>query len=289
MICVDPFNYFKVSTMIPDTVKKTQVYPINTLMYSAIEFVHDPTPNVIIGDSRSERFSTDYLSERTGKPFKNLSAKGGKLNEIADMFWLVNEHVKLENVYIVLNFNIYNGYAYADHVKGLKCLISNPLLYLFDRAVAEASFLVLKNSMSSAQSTTEIQNMSKEAFWTWTVNTRAAQQYGKWKYPDDGYSRLRKISAYCKNKGIKLSFIIVPLNSEYQQKVTEFKLDGAQSRFNRDIGKLALTYDYDYSSDLSRNKDNFGDPLHITMKVGNDIIDEIVDGKFKYGRILPNN
>jgi hypothetical protein len=289
VLCVDPFNYFRLFALIPDSTKKDTIYHLNTALFRVLEYVHDPSPNIIIGDSRSVRLSNAHFNRRTGEQYKHLSVDAGKINEFADLFWFANSRTHLDNVYIVFNFNLFNLYAYGDHVNGVTRLLRNPLLYLYDRSVAEASYLVLEAEIRDQRVEGVKSTPTKDEFWDWGLHTWSTQQYGKWKYPTAGYARLQEISRYCKRYGIKLTFIIVPVHVDYQKKVNDFNLADEEMQFKSDISKLATTYDFDYPNDLTANRDNFSDPVHITMEVGDSIIDEILTGSLRYGRLLVDN
>jgi len=289
VLCIDPFNYFKVFAFIPDSTKKETLYPLNNALFSTLEYVHDPSPNIIIGDSRALKLSNAQFSRRTGGQYKHLSVNAGKINEFADLFWFANSRAHLGNVYIVLNFNLFNLYAYGDRVNGVTRLLRNPLLYLYDRSVAEASYLVLRTAFLYKRVEVEKPVRTKDEFWIWALQNWATEQYGKWKYPTEGYARLQEVSQHCKRNGIKLAFIIVPHHVDYQKRVNDFNLSGAEMQFKSDIAKLATTYDFDYPNDLTANRDNFSDPIHITGEAGDLIVDDILTGSLKYGRLLSCN
>lgn len=283
VLYADPFNYFNVFRRIPESIKKEAVYSINAVLWNTIDFAHAPSPNIIVGDSRSERISLEHLKEKTGKQYKHLAASAGKLNEISDLFWFANSYTKPESVYIVLNFNMYNLYAYANRVSGAEAAIKNPLLYLFDRHVVEASYFVLMSYFLDKKHIVSKPFEKKDDFWAWSLENWPRQQYGKWKYPVDGYKRLRDISDYCRKNNIELVFIITPHHVDYQKKVNEFNLGNEQILFKRDISALSSTYDFDISTDLTMNKDNFSDPVHLSDKAAETMIDEILTGNLRYG------
>lgn len=286
VLYVDPFNYFNIFKGIPTAIKKQTVLGINNVLWYTIDYSHAPSPGVIIGDSRAERISVDHLTVKTGVQYKHLAASAGKLNEIADLFWFANSYKKLNSVYIVLNFQMYNQYAYANRIVGAEAAIKDPLLYIFDRRVIEASYLVSSAVLRNRKSFELKQPTNKDEFWTWTLNSWPNQHYGKWKYPMNGYKGLRDISDYCKKNNIQLTFIITPSHTDYQKQVSLFKLDSELIRFKNDISALAPTYDFDYINELTMNKDNFSDPLHLNVEVANSLIDEILSGNLRFGRLL---
>ncbi len=283
---IDPFNYFNCFEYVPNSLKYSQVHSINPVLWDTINYVHDPSSNIIIGDSRAEGISIDYLKRKTGKIFKHLTATAGKINEIEDYFWFATSYKKLENVYIVLNFNMYNHYAFANRIVGAEAVLKNPLLYIYNTNVLEASYLILKSSVWKDNIKTNSRRMSKDEFWQWTLNNYAYQQYGKWKYPAREYNRLEEISNFCKNNNINLIFIITPHHKDFQQKVAYYNLEKEQMQFKKDLSNLAPTYDFDYKNDINDNKDNFRDPQHVKGNIEDLIVDEVVSGNLKYGRLL---
>jgi len=288
VLYIDPFNYFSLLTGIPEGIKKETVSNFNDVLWYTIDYAHAPSPGIIIGDSRSKRISVEHLREKTGRQYKHLCGNAVKINEIVDFFWFANSYKKLESVYIVLTFSIYNLYAFANRVVGAEAAIKNPLLYVFDRHVIEASYLVFSSVFLKRNISLWEPPASKEEFWKWSLDNWSNQQYGKWKYPLNGYKGLRDISDYCRQNHIELTFIIAPNHTDFQAKVDYFNLNGEQIRFKKDISALSTTYDFDYVNDLTKNKDNFSDPVHVTEEVANSLVDEILTGNLHYGRLLTN-
>lgn len=284
VLYIDPFNYFELFKQIPVKVKKEIVWRYNSVLWTSIDYAHSPCPNIILGDSRADRISVDYLKQKTGKQYKQLTATACKINEIADYFWFANSKTKLESVYIILNFNMFNMYAFANRIVGAEAAIKNPLLYVFDRNVTEASYSVFKYVYLNKTNIVKNPAANKDDFWTWSLNKWPYQQYGKWKYPVNAYQRLKEISEYCRREHIDLVFIITPHHVDYQKKVTEFMLDNEQAKFKYDIAQLATTFDFDLDNEITRNRDNFSDPVHFEKT--DLMIDEIFSGKLHYGKLL---
>jgi hypothetical protein len=286
VLYVDPFNYFGVFDGIPVIKKQEIIYRDDRLLWNVIGYAKTPSPNIIIGDSRADCFSSEHLKEKTGEQYRHLSASACKINEIADLFWFANSHAKLENVYVVLNFNMFNHYAFADRVAGAEALIKNPLLYVYNRHVIGTAYSIFKSVFTTGKALALKPPSSKNDFWAWSLNQWSNQQYGKWKYPVSGYDKLRQMADYCRKEKINLIFIIAPHHVDYQKKVSQFNLSDEFIQFKKDISSLSTTYDFDLINDLTNNKENFTDPVHMTVEVGNIVIDEVVSGKLHYGRLL---
>jgi hypothetical protein len=286
VLYVDPFNYFRMFKGIPVDKKKEIVYYNDRLFWNMIEYDHAPSPCIIIGDSRADRISSEHLKEKTRRQYKHLSASACKINEMADLFWFANSYTKLESVYIVINFNIFNLYAFDDRIAGAETTLKNPLLYAFNRHVIDTAVLIFKSIFLTHETPASKKPTDKDDFWDWSLRNWPNQQYGKWKYPSQGYEKLRQMSDYCHKENIDLVFIIAPHHADYQKMVGRFNLSSEQKEFKNDISALSTTYDFDFVNELTENRDNFSDPAHVTMEVANKLIDEILTGKFNYGRLL---
>ena len=284
VVLVDPFNYFnyKISDSLLER-KRNFAHTLNPVLWDTLQFAHDPTPYLVIGDSRAQRLSMSQFQERTGNPYKILAASGGKINEMADYFWFANARTKLKMVYIVLNFNTYTHYAYANRIIGAEATLYNPLLYIFDRDVLSISWTLAEQTMRKVHPPASSTPISKEAFWAWALQAWAPNQYGKWKYPASGYARLNEISAYCRTQGIGLAFIVPPQHFDYQRQVGVYGLLDKQEIFKTDLTRLATTYDFDLENKLTQNNDNFSDPVHMTPEIGKLIVDEILTGNMRHG------
>jgi hypothetical protein len=288
VLYVDPFNYFHWFKGIPLDSKKAIVYKDDRIWWNAIEYSHAPSPYFIIGDSRADLISTERLSEKTGRRYMHLSASACKINEMADLFWFANSRSKPESVYIVIHFNVYNHYAFSDRVAGVEAIIRNPLLYLYNRHVIRTAVVILKSVFLAGKARSSGPPRDKAGFWAWSLEHWPEQQYGKWKYPAEGYEKLRRVSDFCRQQNIRLTFIIAPSHVDYQKKADQFGLGGEMIRFKKDVSSLSTTVDFDFASDLTRNPDNFKDPVHVKESVADTLMDEILTGKLHYGRLLKN-
>ena len=109
-----------------------------------MQFKRKPCNNIILGDSRMNRINISGIKEITNEDYYNFSYGGATIEEICKTFWVVAESVHLENVYIGLHLNLYNTNNSRDRVSGAILTIRNPMLYLINRDVIKASFLLLR-------------------------------------------------------------------------------------------------------------------------------------------------
>jgi hypothetical protein len=287
VVIVDPFDYFNVSHAFSEANKIQNAAALNTLVFNMLKEKHAPCENLIIGDSRAESLPLAQIERLTGRPYFLLSANALKLNESLDLFYFANRIKPVKRAVFTLNFNEFNAYAYADRVTSVEGMIHNPLLYLFDRSVAQAGYYVVKASLAGKAAVSSIPPMNQEAFWNYIVTVRGREHYERYRYPDDLYQRMQQMVALAKKQGTEVTFIIVPHHADFQKRVREFGLVDDYLRFKRDLSRLGVrVVDYDYLNAMTTNRSNFRDPLHYNEENGKLISDEVFRGPLVTGKLL---
>ncbi len=287
VIVVDPFDYFNISHAFAESNKLRNAASLNYLVFNMLKEWHEPSENLIIGDSRAESLPIEKIESLTGQHFFKLSANALKLNESFDLFDFANRLRPVKRVVFTLNFNEFNEFAFADRVGSVESMISNPLIYLFDRSVAQAGYFVVRAAMSNNVAVDSTPSMREEEFWRYIVNVRGREHYERFRYPEDLYARIRQMLATAKTQGTVVTFIIVPHHADFQRRVREFGLNDSYLRFKRDMSRLdARVVDFDYVSDMTLDRDNFRDPLHYNDAIGKIIVQEVFKGPLKKGKLL---
>jgi hypothetical protein len=287
VVAVDPFNYFNVSRIFPDDVKEANAGKLNSLIFNMLQEKHHPCENVLIGDSRAGALPLERIEKLTGRDYFRLSANALKMNESIDLFYFANRMLPLKRVVFTINFNQFNEYAYADRVTGVEAMLKNPFIYLFDRNVAEAGWIVAKAQYSRHAEVNSVPPMTENEFWDYIVNVRAREHYERFKHPDGLLKKMQDMAAFAKEHGIEVTIIIVPHHQDFQRRVREFKLVDEYLRFKQELGGLGVrVVDYDYLNDLTSVRENFRDPLHYSVEVGNLIADEVFRGPLVKGRLV---
>ncbi len=269
---VDPFNIFddfKQSKW--DKLKKEVAGKINYPLYKLVEFQRQPTNIIILGDSRADKLNSNYIKKLTGQETANLSYGGGTLQEIIHTFWEANHLSSLKQVFIGINFNLYNDTNKRDRVEEAIILKNSYIRYLFSSYCLKSTFLILKASLFNKKPNIEKPPMNKEAFWKYQLEFSVKNFYAKYIYPKDYYQELSRISEYCTANGIKLKFFIPPTHIDLQNKIKDFNLEKEEIRFKSDLKKLGEVIDFDFPNEITLIKRNFTDPFHF-----NDTISKIV-------------
>lgn len=283
VVVIDPFNYWNISNFIPAKIKDQTIQPINQQLYKSIQYKRNLAPNIIIGDSRSAAISSAYFAELTGKKYFNLGTNACKINEIIDFFYFADRLAKLEEVVIVLNFSMYNKFAYADRVKSVLSALDNPLQYIFSRSTAQASWILFSNTFLGTHYMETKPGKSKEKFWQQIMRTNGVNWYERYEYPAGLYKDLRQLAAYCQTKGIRLTMVVLPHHIEFQRNVVKYNLGQAMERFYQDMCTIGSVVDYDYPNEITESKENFNDPVHMKGVIGQRVVRELVSRKFEIG------
>jgi hypothetical protein len=286
VVCVDPFDYFN---LFPgaDDLKSANVAPLNSMMFNMLKERNNPHENVIIGDSRIENLSLPQINAVSGLEFGRLSANALKLNEALDLFWFAHRLKPLRHVVFGINFNMYNEFAFADREQSVEAMIHNPLLYVFDRSVAQAAFSVVRASITKCSPVNSRPPMTRDEFWSYIVRVRGREHYSRFRHPDGIYERLRNLAEFGKSNHVDLTIIIVPHSREFQSRVREFGLVDEYIRFKRELSTLGVkVIDYDYLNEITAHRENFRDPIHCNESISELIVDEVFGDKLKFGRVL---
>ena len=295
---VDPFNYFQLNNFITIKSKEKTAKKFNSLLYNTIAFKNNPSPNIIIGDSRIKRFPPESIKKLSGDDYFILHSNAAKLNEIIDLFWLTNKKIKLENVIIGINFNLYNEFAYANRVSEVEEMIQNPLLYIFNGNVMEMTFKAaiyhfsniaipdVKRNIMLKQELNGKSYKDKKVWWDYNIKTVAKNQYSKYKYPKKIKERLNEVNKYCEDNDINLIFINVPHNVEFSNRKNDFNLSSAEAQYKKDISEFGTVIDYDFSNQITNCKKCFTDPIHTNDSINLLMVREIFSDSLIIGKRL---
>lgn len=286
MILIDPFNYFGLSSLISKETKEQNSLQVNPLLYYIIDLQHDPVENLLIGDSRTGRLPLDEIQNISGKEYKKLILYGAKLNEIFDIIYLANNEKKLNHLVIGINFSMFNEFAYNDRVKNVKEVVKNPLSYIYNRSVAQVCYYILK-AVIIGKNINTTPGMTKEEYWKYMIENRAYQWYGRYKYSEKLHNDLLALDHFAGDNKINLTFIIIPHNKEFRDRIVEFGLSEEENRFRALLENLnATVIDYDYENEITLNKNYFTDPVHYNNEIGNLIVNEVWKDSLIIGRKL---
>jgi hypothetical protein len=275
VVLVDPFMYFPNSTLAPSSLKEKISPQVNYPLWKLNGFRNHPARNIILGDSRTARIDPIVVEKHTGCRYANLSYGGGNLAEAIDTYWFASELVDLKRVYIGVNIDTYNNNNTRSRVKSALPVLESGLLYVLNREVLRASWIVSRCWLTGGSTDLEKPPMGREEFWTYQLDVTAKRYFATYRYPSELKRELERVARQCAAKGTKLVFLVPPTHVDVQETERKFGLAGARARFLEDIANLGTVFDFDYASELTMNRRNFLDPFHLEKRHIESVITEV--------------
>jgi len=277
---VDPYNVLRKEKNNKWMELKEISSKINYPLYGLQKYYNDPTDVIILGDSRAGSLNEDLFMEVTNKKSTNLAYGGGSIREIIETFWIISKMHKPKEIYIGINFNLYNQYNDKNRVTEANKIRSSLSSYLLSKYSVKSSFLILKSMVTNKKVSIEKPSMTREEFWQYQLDVSGPYFFENYKYPIDYFDELARITAYCKKNKIKLNFFIPPTHIDLQLKIKEYKLEKEYKRFVEDLESLKNPlYDFNIINEKTIDKNSFSDPFHFNMTLRVLIIKIIANDK----------
>ncbi len=278
ILIIDPYNLFNVISIVSDD-NKSKCLAINNwetsrpnAIWRTLKFRNEPTPNIVLGDSRIAYVSDACLEEKLGGIVSNLAIPGSNIKTITELFWMAANSTTLENVIIQLNFNRYNDNIKHDLLIPVWQLINKPHSFFFNVNYVKDSFDVLFYSLRKNNHSVSLSYYGDNI---WKLSEKSIindfRGYG-YVYPENYLNELKKISTYCNDENINLLFVIAPNYFTVHQYVEKFNLEEEYQRFKTDLGLLSATIDLDYGLPISFNKDMYRDHFHFKPHLADTLI-----------------
>ncbi|WP_437481439.1 hypothetical protein WME75_37655 [Sorangium sp. So ce1014] len=262
IVVIDPFERFGVGRFMPVHDKSKVAIAFNSLLWKVIEFNRAPHPNITLGASKMNLLTPDLLKEASAVDYHNLSVGGGSALEFIHLFWFAASRAKLERVVFGIGIENFNEYINRDSVKGAEATASNPLLYVINRDVASAAkHLVLMKYFGAAPPSTA-PPMRKDEFWEVQLDEATTRIFAKYRFNEGAYGELAEISAYCRERGIELTFAILPSHADVHERLRQLGVEEEWKSLPLRLGQLGKTHDFDVDDELTASRDNFTDPFH---------------------------
>lgn len=270
---LDPFGRFAgPGRLDEDRVEVASV--INPVLLKVIDIRARPAANITLGASKMGAFSPQLLREVTGEEFRDLSLGGGSANEMANLFWLAARQAPLRHVIIGVNVQDFNYFNDRDRVVETEATVRNPLLYLVNRDVLEASWSLARMRFFGAPPPSAAPQMSKEAFWRVQIGEGAARNFASFRFDRGAYLRFAEIARYCRAHGVSLIFMILPSHADVHRRLVELGAGKAWHELPGQLAALGEVHDYDVDDALTENADNFTDPFHFTHEAARGLLQD---------------
>ena len=259
---VDPFSYFDFNNIVKHKTKEQISIAVEPHLYKMIAFENNPKKNILIGDSRSNRFY-ETISEHSDE-WSSLDYGGASLNEILSTFeWISKNNYNIDTLIVGINFNLYNKYNKRMWVEETIERKSNFFSYAFSSYTAKALFLILQKITIGNKNAIGEPKLTRAKFWDTIVKQYGERFYNNYGYPDDSYKRLFSMANYCKKNNVELIFWIPPCSNDINNIIDEYGLTSENKRFINDIRVLGKLYDFNNNKSITSVRNNFTDPSQI--------------------------
>jgi hypothetical protein len=274
IIRIDPYNYFSWDPQ--KTVNEKKIArKLNYVLYNLVKYKRNPSSNILLGDSRMGIVNSENILKITGEKYYNFYYGGGTLPEMIETFWFATKCTQIKNAYFGVSFYHFNAYNQDNRVTDAVSILNNPLLYLVNRNVLNATIQILRTKITQQSPQIGKPPMNREKFWNYQLNAIPRIFYENYKYSKKWYRDLEQISEFCRKNNIKLKFIVLPVHTQMQAKIYDYGLSGEYEAYLRDLSKLAVVYDFNIANSWTDDKNNFDDPFHFKWKLTREIISEI--------------
>lgn len=273
----EPYNYFGIKST-ADT---------GSVIYRVRSFDKSPQNAIILGDSRMAHFDSQLVNEISGKSFSNLAFGGAALRESIDMFYYAyGKNPNIDTVYMGVSFYTLRSDYDVDRIKSIETLVKNPIAYMlnFDYNVEMLNSIVptLNGSFTGTESETATytkddytdENGSplpyRRQLIDYAQNSLLKALPKDYKLNEEQLDRLVKLSRFCDEKGIALTFVFPPMDKSVSDLVVaplniEPSLQYAISTLKATNARV-LDYELELDSGLSESQ--FFDGFHIDTVYG---------------------
>ncbi len=283
ILLVDPYNYFNYSRLIADDAKSSVAAVINPTFWKLNQYEQTGGSRILLGDSRMIAMETETIRQATGEDYVNLAYGGGNARETIETFWLAAKKNRLEKVYIGINLDKYNDYEIVDRTIIYRATRENPFLYFLNPDIWNAAYYNAEIHLTGKHFNIGTPNMTKTDFWTEAI-TAETRYYRKYAEPRRYREEFRKISKYCRENNIALTFVIFPTHIDLQRLVDEIGVRPQRTAMLNDLTEFGDVYDFDWQNEMTSDAQNFPDPFHFKREIAAEIVSDIWAGERKHAK-----
>lgn len=280
---VDPFDRHPIINL--PFHREAVSLPINRRLYKLQQFVKDPQPNVIIGDSVGDLLQPLYFRELGAQGWGNASFGGASIFEQYDTLRFLQSVRPIKRAVVTLKLRVWNDGYDINQVPEAVDLIEHPVLYYTSLTVLDASIANIENlvtghteeSLPPAVAALKTPEARRKAFWPYPI--KAEQELlENWRAPTAAAKTFLDMVDFAKANHIELTILLAP---EYDaMRDVALQTHGPEYRAFRDfIGAHATVLDFDVPSAVTADESHWRDPAHFYPDVAREIVKGIVTGK----------
>ena len=282
IVVVDPYEFVDIVHVINPQSKidvlnrSDEVSPRGNILWKAVHYKNDPKSKLIIGDSQGRKIKESLINEICGDDYFNYCCEGASFETMIEIFWFATEQTKLETVFFQVGFMNYNASRSYSIFHFGKDMLDKPYQYFTTPDILVDSWMNLRYCISGDRSLVEhsYEYQAKEDLESLS-EFRLGLFFGDYKYPDNSYIELKKISDYCKRNNIELNFLILPVYDRTKEYLVENDLAVMSMRFREDMHRLGKTYDFEVFDEFTGVRENFIDYFHPKQHILDDITREV--------------
>jgi len=282
---IDPFNYFGGEGPVPLETRKANlrhsgaVMPYYTLAWKLVEYRRRPVADIIIGDSRLTRFDEALVSRITGRELYNFGVPGGNTPSLFKTFWYADSLAELKTVYLQTGFRNWSAAQDYDIWEGPQWSTSSAIHYVTDRDVMGKAWLDARAHWGAV----EAEGIAADQWAVVMRNERAVLEgYG---FSPRFADELKRVSERCKERGIKLVIIDLPVHNEVHAIETELGLEPAIAEYKALMHSAGTYYDFAGPSSITADRSEYIDALHTSKELLDGVIRELWQGPLVNGQV----
>lgn len=237
---------------------------LNYALWKLTEFKSSPCSKILLGDSRMAGVKADSLNAWTDSNYCNLAYGGGNLSEVLSTFKYANSTTKLKRVDIGLGLTMVNNINNStNRVDGVLKIFKNPLLHFTNRNVLAATLELLKDEPAKIGTP----KSNRDRFWDQQLFFATDRQFRRFEYPDQLLEGLRSLASTCDSLGIDLNFVFFPVHDDVVEIISQKELTGDYDSVVDRVSEMGPVYDFRNEKSITSNRENFGDPFHLSYDV----------------------
>ncbi|MCB9184370.1 MAG: hypothetical protein H6591_10650 [Flavobacteriales bacterium] len=282
---IDPFNYFDGPSPVPLETRRAnlrhsgETMPYYTLAWKLIEYKRRPVADIIIGDSRLTRFDAALVSSITGRELYNFGVPGGNTPSMFRTFWYADSLTRLEHVYLQTGFRNWSATQDYDIWEGPAWVSESVVHYVTDREVLGAAWLAARAQW--APGGVKPEPLASDQWEKVIANERGIQ---KAYAPAPRFAdELRRVAQRCKERGIELVIIDLPVHDEVHRMEKEEGREAEIADYKRLMRSTADYYDFSGPSAITVDRAEYIDALHTSKELLDGVIREIWQGPLVNG------
>lgn len=262
---VDPYRLNRAFEL--DLHKEESAARLSYQHWRLAAFMHDPTPVVLIGDSRMAAMPADVVEAATGERVQNLGMGGANIREFIDTFWFVTKNDPgLQRVIMGVNLTNLSEGDQTHQVRDALDLMGSPLRYYLSAVVTKATIQVLAHHLMGTQVGSEAPPMTPDAFWEFQLRS-AERRYRGFRFAAEELDELLDIGTYCREHSITLDLVVFPVHTDLQRMVAELGLEEQRAKLLTGLAAAGTVHDYEVDDAVTRDPANFKDPYHAVLPV----------------------